>query len=119
MSLIHAKPNEVIDVRPWGEQLADHKTATLFKSEQIEVLRLVLPAGKVIAEHRAPGEMTIHCVEGCIAFTAAGKTQELTGGQMLYLMRGEPHALEAREPSSALVTIVLAQTRIINTGVQR
>ena len=107
MSLIHAKPNEVIDVQPWGEQLTDHKTATLFKAEQIEVLRLALPAGKVIAEHQAPGEITVHCLEGRIAFTAAGKTQELIAGQMLYLKSGERHALEAREPSSALVTIAL------------
>ncbi len=108
MAIAHASPGEIIDVRPWGEELSDHKTSTLFKSEQIEVLRLVLPAGKVIAEHQAPGEITVQCLEGRVAFTAAGKRKELTTGRMLYLTAGEPHALEALEDSSVLVTLALA-----------
>lgn len=108
MSIKHAAPNEVIDVGPWGDQLPGHQTSLLFKSKQLEVLRLVLPAGKIITEHKAPGEITVQCLEGRIAFTAGGKTQELIAGQMLYLTSGEPHALAALAPSSALVTIVLA-----------
>jgi quercetin dioxygenase-like cupin family protein len=108
VSIPHAKPNEVIDISPLAAQLAEFKTHTLFKSQQIEVLRLVLPAGKVIAQHKAPGEITVQCLEGRVAFTAAGQTQELTASRLLYLTAGQLHALEALEPSSLLVTIALA-----------
>jgi quercetin dioxygenase-like cupin family protein len=107
MSITHASSGQVIDVRPLGAELANRKTTSLFKSEQIEVLRLILPAGKVIAEHKAPGEITVHCLEGRVAFTAAGNRQELSSGHMLYLTAGEPHALEALEDSSVLVTLAL------------
>ncbi len=107
MALAHPNSNEVIDLSPLGPRLPDHKTYTLFKSEQLEVLRLVLPTGKVIAEHKAPGEITVHCLEGRIAFTATGITQELAAGQMLYLTAGEPHALESLEDATVLVTLAV------------
>lgn len=107
MALDHAQPNEVIDIRPVGDALANQRTTTLFKSEQLEVLRLVMQAGKVIPEHQAPGEITVQCLEGRIVFTAGGQPQELTAGHMLYLRPGDPHALEAIEPSAVLVTLAL------------
>ncbi len=108
MAIKHAESNEVIDVHPLGDRLVDHKTCSLFKSHQLEVLRLVLPKGKVIPVHKAPGDITVHCIEGRVAFSAMGVTRELAAGTMLYLAKGEPHALESLEHSSVLVTIVLA-----------
>ena len=107
MALAHPNPNEVIDLSPLGPLLPDHKTYTLFKSEQLEVLRLVLPAGKVIAEHRAPGEITVQCLEGAVEFEVHGEARELRAGHMLYVAAREPHALKAIEDSSVLVTIQL------------
>jgi quercetin dioxygenase-like cupin family protein len=108
VAIPHAQPGEVIDVRPFGEQLSSRRTETLFKSGMIEVVRLVLTAGKVLAEHKAPGEITVQCLEGRIAFRALGKTTELAAGQMLYLPAGEPHAVECLEDASVLLTIRLA-----------
>ncbi|MCO8123846.1 cupin domain-containing protein [Stieleria sp. TO1_6] len=107
MSIHHAKPGEVIDVRPLGEALSDTKTRALFKTDRIEVLRLVMPAGKTIAEHKAPGEITVQCLEGQIDFTTMGQTHALAAGDMLFLAAGEPHALQAHQDSSVLVTICL------------
>lgn len=107
MAIPHAEPNEVIDLSPLGSRLAEHATYTLFKSEQLQAIRLVLPAGKVIAEHQAPGEITVHCLEGRIAFTAAGRRHELTAGQMLYLTAAEPHAVETLEDATVLVTLAV------------
>lgn len=106
MAISHAQPGEVIDVRPLGAELATARTSTLFKSKQIEVIRLVIPAGKVLNEHKAPGEITVHCLEGKIAFTALGQTHELTAGQMLYLEADEPHSVKCLEDASFLLTLV-------------
>lgn len=106
MAISHAKSGEIIDVGPLGDALPTTKTSALLKSDEMELLRLVLPAGKTIAEHKAPGEITVHCLEGRIRFTALGTPQELTAGQLLHLPAAEPHALHAVEYSSLLVTIL-------------
>jgi quercetin dioxygenase-like cupin family protein len=107
MAIPRAQPGEVIDVRPLGPSLVTAKTTTLVKTSRIEVVRLVMTAGKEIAEHEAPGEITVHCLEGRIAFTALGQTHELTAGKMLYLGGGEPHSVECIEDASFLLTILL------------
>lgn len=108
MSIPKAMPNEIIDLMRGLDAIAEQKTTSLFKSNQLEVIRMVLPKGKVIAEHKAPGEITVQCLAGRVAFTSDGETHELGPGQMLYLTIGQPHALEAMEHSSVLVTMVLA-----------
>jgi len=107
MAVIHAKPNELVDVQPYGAALATAKTTTLFKTDQVELIRLVLAAGKVIPEHEAPGEIIVQCLEGRIEFTSAGKAVELGAGQLLYLDSEEPHAVRCIEDASVLVTILL------------
>ncbi|MBX3401031.1 MAG: cupin domain-containing protein [Gemmataceae bacterium] len=106
MAIPHAQPGEVIDIRPLGAALTTAKTTTLLKSEKVEIIRLVMAAGKVLAEHKAPGEITVHCLEGKIAFTAFGNTHELTAGQLLYLPAGEPHSVQCLEDASILLTIL-------------
>jgi quercetin dioxygenase-like cupin family protein len=108
MAIPHAHAGEVVDVRPLREKIADTKTYTILKTDVMEVVRLVMPKGKRIAEHQAPGEITVQCLEGHVRFTSGGRTHELTDGTMLYLSAAEPHAVEALEDSSVLVTILLS-----------
>ena len=106
MAISHAQPGDVIDVRPLADQLAATITKTLIKTPHVEVIRMVLPAGKVLSEHKAPGEIIVQCLEGDITFTTMGEPKRLRAGDMLYLAAGEAHALEAGEDSSFLLTIV-------------
>ena len=108
MSIQHAQPGEIISL-PLGTALATSKTTTLVKTANLEVIRLVLPADKEIPLHKAPGEITVQCLEGRVAFTTHGKNQELDAQQLVYLAAGEPHAVKAIEDSSLLVTILLAR----------
>ena len=111
MSIQHAKPAEVI-LLPLGASLAGSKTTTLAKTADLELIRLVLPAGKEIPTHKAVGEITVQCLEGRVAFTAQAKTQELSAGQLLYLSAAEPHSVKAIEDSSLLVTKVLPKEKL-------
>lgn len=106
MTIPHAQPGEVIDVRPMGDQLATSTTKTLLKTGLFEVIRMVLPAGRHLSKHKAPGEIIVQCLEGDITFTTMGEAKKLRTGDMLYLAANEPHALEAIEDSSVLLTIV-------------
>jgi quercetin dioxygenase-like cupin family protein len=112
MAIPHASSGQVIDVRPLGDRLTGEVTTALFKSEQLEVIRLVLPAGKAFPPHRVAGEITIHCIEGLIDVSEEGQSRRLAAGQMLFLSPGVLHGVVAVEDASALVTIVLCQQGI-------
>ncbi len=107
MAIAHAQPGQPVDVSPLGPRLAGEKTVALFKSEQLEVIRLVLQAGKALPPHKVPGEITIHCLEGRMAVGADGTQHVLAAGQLLYLGGDVLHDVRALEDASALVTIVL------------
>jgi quercetin dioxygenase-like cupin family protein len=107
MATHHAQPGEVIDLRPLGSALADTKTTTLFKTKNVEAVRLVMQAGKEISEHEAPGEIIVQCLEGKVACTAMGKTTELEAGHLMYLAAEEPHSVKCIEDASFLLTILL------------
>lgn len=109
MSIPHANPGEVVDVRPLRAALASTATRTLVKTKDIEIIRLIVSAGKEISTHKAKGEIIVQCLEGKIAFTACGKTHDLETGQLLYLPIGEPHSLRGIEDGSLLLTIILSR----------
>lgn len=107
MAIPHARPGEIVDVRPLGAALATTETRVLAKTKAVELIRLVVPAGKVIPSHKANGEIVVQCLEGKIAFTAFDKTHDLEAGQLLYLPTGEPHAVRGVEDGSLLLTILM------------
>jgi len=107
MAISHAKPGEILDVRPLGSELGSTLTTTLIRAEQMEVIRLVVPRGKEIPEHKAKGEITVQCLEGRVEFSVFGKAQVLEAGKLLYLPTGEPHKVKGIESASLLLTILL------------
>jgi quercetin dioxygenase-like cupin family protein len=107
MALVHITSGQAADIQPLGNRLAGEKTVALFKSDQLEVMRLVLLKGKSLPPHRVAGEITIQCIEGRIDVTAEGESHLLRGGQLLFLPGGLVHGVMALDDSSALITIVL------------
>ena len=90
MAIHHATPGEVIDVTPLSAAPA--------------IINLYEADG--VADGAKGGEIIVQCLEGRIVFTAAGKMEELSSGQMLYLKAEEPHAVRCLEDASFLVTIL-------------
>jgi quercetin dioxygenase-like cupin family protein len=109
MALPHATSGQVIDVRPLGDRMTEAVSHALFKAEQLELIRLVLPKGKGMPEHAVHGAVTIQCMEGSIEVHAHQKTLTLQAGELVYLAGGEPHSLHAVENATALLTILLKQ----------
>jgi quercetin dioxygenase-like cupin family protein len=106
MAVIQEPSTQIVDVRPLGDALSSTKTATLVKTSGLKIVRLVLRSSEQVPTHRALGELTVLCLEGKLAFTAAGQTREISAGQLLYLAAGLPHTVKAIENSSALLTIL-------------
>ncbi|MET3108260.1 quercetin dioxygenase-like cupin family protein [Oxalobacteraceae bacterium GrIS 2.11] len=107
MAQHHALSGELIDIRQYKGDLKNATTKTLYKSDRLEVFRMVLLAGKSMPTHQVTGEITVQCIEGSIEFSAAGTNQLMREGDLICLAGGEVHALKAVEDSSVLVTILL------------
>jgi len=109
MALPHARSGQIVDILSTDGTLPSAKSFALFKSDQLEVMRVVLPAGKAFPPHRVAGEITVQCLEGRIAASVDGASQELRPGQLLHLEGGVLHGLVGIDDASALVTIVLCK----------
>lgn len=106
MAIPHAFPGVPVNLRPEDESLSEVRTTALVKETNFEVIRMVIPQGKAIPSHKVDGPITVHCLEGSVAFTADGETRELTAGHWLYLRGGQDHALAAHADSLVLLTIM-------------
>lgn len=107
MALPHATSGQLVDVRPLGSRISTSVSTAIFKTPQLELMRLILPRGKGMPQHAVPGAVTIQCLEGEIELHAHQKTLTVKAGELVYLAGGEPHALHALEDSSVLLTLLL------------
>lgn len=107
MAQKHLEPGTKMNLSPLGAALVDARTTAVVKGRQLEVVRIVLLAGRRMKEHQVPGEMTVHCLEGCIEFQTPQTLYVLEPGDFIHLEAGAPHALHALKDASALVTIFI------------
>jgi quercetin dioxygenase-like cupin family protein len=107
MALQHAQSGAAIDIRPYGNAICEAQSIALFKFAQLEVIRLVLPAGHRMPSHKVSGAITLQCLEGAVEVQAGDETTALPTGHLMHLRPEAEHALYAPETSSVLVTIVL------------
>ena len=107
MAIPHASPGQPIDIRPLGDSMQSARTVALIKTDELELMRLVLPAGKSVPPHKVPGAITIQCLEGVISVTAAEQPQELRAGELMLVSGGVLHSLLGITDATVLVTIVL------------
>lgn len=108
MALTHTSSGQVVSVLPLGDRLAQATTSAILKAGQLEVMRVVLRAGKSMREHHTPGEITVQCLEGTVEFKVGGETHLLRAGDLVHLPPRALHTLTAVEDASLLVTICLA-----------
>ena len=107
MAQPHLESGQIGSVLPLGARIATTPSYALLKAAQLEVIRIVLLAGKSMPLHQVVGEITVQCLEGAIEFRAGTQNHLMRTGDFLHLDGSVPHALSAREDSSVLVTICL------------
>ncbi|MCW2312266.1 uncharacterized protein (DUF2249 family) [Rhodoferax antarcticus] len=91
----------------YGDAISSTMTSTLYKTQQLEVFRLVLLAGKEMPEHQVVGELTVQCLEGSIEFSIGTTHEVMRAGDLKCLAGGVSHSLRAIEDSAVLVTLLL------------
>jgi quercetin dioxygenase-like cupin family protein len=107
MALPHARPLDVIAVRPLGAALAEAVSTSLLKTDRLQLLHLVLPAHKDQPEHHVDDECTIHCLEGDVEVVMPGGNRRLGPGQLVVLPARQRHSLRARSDCAVLMTLLL------------
>jgi quercetin dioxygenase-like cupin family protein len=107
MALTHARPGEAIALRAADPVAGEPKAQALFKSADLEVIRMALAAGEALPPHRVAGEITVHCLRGTLQLGVDGRPCMLRAGEMSYLNGGALHDVRALEDCVALVTIAL------------
>jgi quercetin dioxygenase-like cupin family protein len=108
MALPHAISGQAISIQLQpGEDLQQFSSIALAKTEHLELIRMVMPAGRALAEHAVKGQVTVQCLHGEVALDAHGRTVLLRAGELLYLQGGAQHALRANADSILLLTILL------------
>lgn len=108
MALHHARSGEIIDIHPLGAALSRTPSRALVRADQLEVLRLNLPAGQALPPHDIEhSAITLQCLEGVAHLLAHDRTQALEPGTLVYLAAGVEHSVTAQTDCSILVTLFL------------
>ena len=104
----HLNSGEITNLEKPGKDMQALASYALIKTEAMEVIRMVIPEGKTIAEHTVEGEITLQCLKGSVEFMIGNETQTLLKGDWLYLDKKVPHALTATKDTVLLLTILFA-----------
>jgi len=109
MALHHASSGQVVNLGALDVQAAE--TRALLKARDIEIMWLVVPAGKQVPTHAVSTSMTLQCMRGRVEVQLDGGVKLLEAEQIMYLAGGVPHGLHALEDSRLLMTVVLPASR--------
>jgi len=82
---------------------------TLVKTARLRVLLEVLRAGTRLAEHRAPGPITVQVLEGAIRCHTEEEVFRVREAEILALPAGQPHSVEAVGDAAFLLTITVEE----------
>jgi quercetin dioxygenase-like cupin family protein len=63
-------------------------------------------AGQKLSEHTAPFDALVHVLAGKVAIVLAGVRHDLTPGDAIIMPGGVPHAVDAIEPCTWLLTMI-------------
>jgi quercetin dioxygenase-like cupin family protein len=113
MAISHHSSGGVASVLPLAALIEQTATTALFKEKHLEVMRIVLPAGKQMPAHALDGPITVRCLEGEVDAGVDDGLRHLRVGDLIYLAGGARHELTAMTNSSLLVTVVLPDPRDI------
>ena len=97
---------EIVDVHPLHLTGETHHQLTLVDTDDVEIIQIVIPAGKSVPMHEAEGVVILHCLEGRLSVAVHDERRELRIGQLLYVDANERFSMETTEDTSVLATII-------------
>ena len=107
------EPNtNVLMVNLWEEaarfpphEESGRRAETLLKMPDLRVVLVTMRAGGELAEHTAPGTITVQGLQGRFLFSTAEAEQELDPGALVSVAGGVRHAVRCLEEGAFLLTL--------------
>ena len=87
--------------KPWNSGLF---SKLLFKADDLRLILISLESGARMKEHHAKGTISIHCLVGNLCVHVQGRACDLHSGQVLTILAGLRHDVEARDDATFLLT---------------
>lgn len=81
------------------------RAETLLKTPHLRVVLVTMRVGAELAEHAAPGPITVQPLRGRFAFLVEGEVRALAPGTLLSVDRRIRHRVRALEDGAFLLTI--------------
>lgn len=81
------------------------RAETLIKTDNLRVILVTMNSGAELAEHDAPGPITIHALAGRFAVDVEGHVNDLNTGSLLAIKARVRHSVRAVEDGTFLLTI--------------
>jgi len=78
----------------------------VYTDAQVNVVRIWMPAGGVLADHKARHPVIVQVLSGSVRFRIEQEEITLRPTSWLHVPAREPHEIEAREPTVLLVTML-------------
>ncbi len=103
MALPHARPLDIIAADPAGA----NASTSLLKTARLQLLHMLLPAGREQPQHHVDDESVVHCLHGEIDVAMPDGSRRLRAGELVVLPARQRHALRALSDSAVLVTLLL------------
>ena len=94
---------EIVRFPPDGP--SGRRAETLLKTPSLRVVLITMRAGTELAEHTAPGPITIQPLQGRFALVVDGEEQVITPGMLVALAERTRHAVRAVEGGAFLLTM--------------
>jgi len=105
----HVESGEVINLETLKGDMEVDASYALVKTSDMEVIRMALPEGKTINEHKVSGEMSVQCLKGNILFNVGDQVRDLTEDDWLYLEKKELFSYRVKKDTILLVTILFTE----------
>jgi quercetin dioxygenase-like cupin family protein len=99
-----ALDEEIERFRPAADA-AGRRAETLVKADRLRVVLVTMRTGAALAEHTAPGPITLQGLRGRFAIDVGTGEREVAAGDLLALAAGVPHAVRALAAGAFLLTI--------------
>ena len=87
----------------------ERRAVTLAKEHGLTLMLMHLAEGNVLAEHSAPGPVTVHVLRGQVRLTVAGDEMTAREGEIVLIEPSAPHSVAALEASTLLLTVASDQ----------
>ena len=91
--------------------LVDYQSASIVSREILKgatgkVTLFAFDEGEALSEHTSPFDALVQVVDGEAEITVSGKPHHLTGGELILMPAGHPHALKALKRFKMILTMI-------------